>query len=54
MDLDLMKLGRDVKQSLTLEHVRWFMYQVGACHPHVRMWLLSSSVAALAPFCSRS
>ncbi len=28
MDLDLMKLGRDVKQSLTLEHVRWFMYQV--------------------------
>ena len=28
MDLDLNKLGRDVKQSLTLEHVRWFMYQV--------------------------
>lgn len=28
MDLDLAKLGKDVKQSLTLEHVKWFLYQL--------------------------
>jgi serine/threonine protein kinase len=28
MDLDLNKLGRDVKQSIGLDHVRWFMYQL--------------------------
>jgi hypothetical protein len=29
MDLDLDKLGKDTKQSLSLDHVRWFMYEVG-------------------------
>lgn len=28
MDLDLNKLGRDQKQTIGLDHVRWFMYQV--------------------------
>lgn len=28
MDLDLNKLGRDTKQSIGIDHVRWFMYQV--------------------------
>jgi hypothetical protein len=29
MDLDLDKLGKDTRQSLSLDHVRWFMYEVG-------------------------
>jgi hypothetical protein len=28
MDLDLDKLGKDTRQSLSLDHVRWFMYEV--------------------------
>lgn len=28
MDTDMAKLTRDVTQSLTIPHVRWFMYQV--------------------------
>ena len=28
MDMDLNKLGRDTKQSIGLDHVRWFMYEV--------------------------
>ncbi len=33
MDMDLNKLGRDTKQSIGLDHVRWFMYEVsdGTC-----------------------
>jgi hypothetical protein len=31
MDLDLNKLGRDTKQSIGVDHVRWFMYQVRVC-----------------------
>lgn len=27
-DLDLLKLGRDLNQSLTVDHVRWFMYKL--------------------------
>ena len=28
MDMDLNKLGRDTKQAIGLDHVRWFMYEV--------------------------
>jgi hypothetical protein len=28
MHMDLNKLGKDTKQSLSLYHVQWFMYEV--------------------------
>ena len=50
MDLDLDKLGKDTRQSLSLDHVRWFMYEVRcllvcvhACPVHWTVWCVRSA-----------